>query len=161
MNHIAHHIILLLCTLLSLVCQSQTLRSVEQINVLEKNGNQINIMQLASQDRWVLIILNENLNISQKMLTQLQDKNADMSHTIILIIGNQLQPPIDEKFHQTIAAKAWVKTTSPSVLKQLNLVGTPVILGIKAAEINWQISGFSAASDTNTIINRINSWSNK
>lgn len=158
-------LILVLGLFTSLNIQSQEIRSIKSIKLKSINTDKaVDLSQLAPATNWVLIILNTDLYVSQQMLEALQDKNADLSKTVIMLIENHYDQQVRKnnylKFQEELAPHNWVFEEHSAILDELKIVGTPVVLGIVEDKIAWQITGLPSKRDFNRVASRINNWSN-
>jgi len=139
----------------------QYTRSITDIEVSDKLMGTFKLAQISTEQHWLLIIINKNLNISQQLLEQLKDKRINLDKTVILITNNKTKKHAFKKYQQELAVAAWVELEDSEILNQLNIAATPIILGMQTDQVKWKLSGLPSKSEFNNTILQINNWTNK
>lgn len=158
MNRLTHKYFAIICLTITLSCQSQILRSVKNISIFNNYAEESQLTQLTPFNKWIIVIINNDLNVATQMLKNLQDKNLDLSKTVVLELGDLATTEYLES-HKELDPFMWVYAKDSNILSQLHIAGTPTIIGIQGDKIVWQVSGLHSKGDFNRTITRINSWS--
>lgn len=143
----------------------QILRTLDGLKVSTKSSQKIDIKQMLSTNlmaptnRWILIILNKNLNNSQQMLKYLHNQTLNLDKTVIAVIANEEKTEVFPQYRDKLDVYQWLELKNSQLLKQLKLQATPVVLGMQGTQVRWKISGVSTAKTFESNIAHINKWS--
>jgi hypothetical protein len=116
--------------------------SLPPLTLADPSGAAATEATLLQAAAWTMIVVDAEKPLTASVLSRLQKKEGDWGGKLVVVTWGS-QGALDRLVlrNAKLAGAKWYRDTSGQILKQLQLAGTPVLLGIRADNsIAWQVS---------------------
>jgi hypothetical protein len=124
-------------------------RALPSLALSDPAGAAVTEATLAQSVPWVLLVVDADKHLTTTVLPRFQKKDGDWAGKLVVVAAGS--PAAFERMvaqNAKLAGVRWTRDTSGRLLEQLDLSGTPVLLGIRAGNvIAWQIASVPEAPE--------------
>lgn len=118
-------------------------RLLPNVALLDHEANPTSSERLSLESNWILAVLDASLPSARIFLSTLAEKPLTFNSQItVLLIGDDRTIKDLSSIQEKLPGIRWVYSKELNVIKNLNLPGTPAMIGLtKNQKIAWQFSG--------------------
>jgi hypothetical protein len=120
-----------------------TSRLLPNVALLDYEAKPTSSERLSLDSNWILVVLDASLPSAKIFLSTLAVKPLTLNAQVtVLLIGDDKAIKDLSSLQEKLQGIRWVYSKEVNVIKNLNLPGTPVMIGLtKNQQIVWQFSG--------------------
>lgn len=125
-----------------LLAASVEARAPERRDIAALRWNGEAKTQAVRDGRWVLIVVDARRRSGEMLLDELRRSGYEGRDALVLVVGDAATAPAYARRTGLLREAHWQWAPVDATLRDLDLAGTPVVLGIDAGtRIAWQESG--------------------
>jgi len=146
--------------MLSAVGAAAADRPLPALDLVDQAGLAANVQTIEQSNPWVLLVVDGDKTLTPQTLSRLERQTGGWNgQVVIVVVGSDAAFTKIVNTNAKLQGVVWYRDNSGDIVRQLNIPGTPSLLGIhNFSQIAWQVAGLP--EQTARVESLVSSWIN-